>query len=495
MQVNKLLRYSALAVFVGTGMGVAHADEATTTGGIKIKSSDGNFDASIGGRVHFDGEVIVPDHGSTFGSGSSNASCVDTVTGKIVVGGSCPAGVTTVGSAADPIATVKLRNGGEKSSFYFRRVFLSLSGHLYGWQYLIDEDLAATGTNGLNDAWVAHSVFGDDTIYLGQHKAWRSMEEIASNNITPFMERSIVSDSGGGSTGVYGGRDYEDGVFYKWAKSFGSTNVFAGGSFYTLGKASNLAAGAPSVTVTTTNVNPGSNSAVVTTTSTPAQTEGTGYNLRFAVAPIVGENYWVHVGASGSYDTSDYTGGYTTLSSGYQFIGRQGATATLASYSPSALGNNPNVTSIAGELAGAFGPAYLQAEFVNARYRQTNVVTNTVQATTVFAAYTLTGETRPYDKNLGTYGAIKPKHAYGALEVLARFDTGRNDGGGVGKFVGSTVPTGATSDRLYTATFGVNYYVNPAVRFMVNYMHGSWDSGATGKDNANSFEGRISLVF
>ncbi|HWY24722.1 MAG TPA: porin, partial [Nevskia sp.] len=237
------------------------------------------------------------------------------------------------------------------------------------------------------------------------------------------------------------------------------------------------------------------NSAVVTTTSTPAQSEGTGYNLRFAVAPIVGDNYWVHVGASGSYDTSDYTGGYTTLSSGYQFIGRQGATATLAAYSPSALGNNPSVTSIAGELAGAFGPAYLEAEFVNSRFRQPNVTTNTVQATTVFAAYAVTGETRPYDKNLGTYGAIKPKHAFGALEVLARFDTGRNDGGGVGKFVGSTVPTGATTDRLYSATFGVNYYVNPAVRFMLNYMHGSWDSGVTGKDNANSFEGRVSLVF
>jgi phosphate-selective porin OprO/OprP len=500
MQVNKLLRYGALAVFVGAGVGAAHADEATTTGGIKIKSSDGNFDASIGGRVHFDGEVIVPDHGSSFGTGSSNSSCVDTKTNKVLFGGACPGGLPVDGSGnptigGDPVATAKLRNGGEKSSFYFRRVFLSLSGHLYGWQYLIDEDLAATGTNGLNDAWVAHSVFGGDTFYFGQHKPWRSMEEIASNNITPFMERSIVSDSGGGSTGVYGGRDYEDGVFYKWGKDFGHSNLWAGASVYTLGKASNLAAGAPSVTVTTTNVNQTTGTTVVTTTTTPAQAEGTGYNVRLAFAPLIGDGYWLHIGAAGSIDNADYSGGFTALSSGYQFVGRQGATATLASYATSPLGNNPNVTTIAGEVAGAFGPAYVEAEFANARYRQTGVTTNTVQAGTVIAAYAITGETRPYNKDLGTYGAIKPSHAFGALEVLARFDAGRNDGGGVGKFIGSNVPSGATTDRLYSATAGVNYYINPAVRFMLNYMHGSFDSGVKGKDNANSFEGRISLLF
>jgi phosphate-selective porin OprO/OprP len=441
MQVNKLLRYSALAVFVGAGMGAAHADEATTTGGIKIKSSDGNFDASVGGRIHFDGEMIVPDHGAKFG-------------------------------ASDP-------SGGEKSSFYFRRVFISLAGHLYGWEYHIDEDLAATSTNGFNDVWIAHSVIGNDAIYIGQHKPWRSLDELASNNITPFMERNAAS-----ATGIYGGRDFADGLFYKWTHGIGSGSLFAGASVYTLGKTANMAA------------------ASGPTGSTFGQTQGTGYNGRIAYAPFVKDGFWLHTGVAVSSDNADNvpttgaTNGYG-LSSTYIYVGRQATAATLASYSGATGGNNPNVTSVAGELAGAFGPAYASAEFVNARYNQTGKAFNTVQAFSGTIAYAVTGESRPYDKTVGTYGSIKPKHSYGALEVLARLDTMRNDGAG-GTFVGVSGPSGKTitTDRTYTATAGINYYVNPAVRFMLNYEHGSWDLGGTaGKNNANSVEARAQLSF
>jgi len=54
-------------------MGVAHADDASTTGGIKIKSSDGNFDASLGGRIHFDGLLNMPDSNAhKIGSGAAD---------------------------------------------------------------------------------------------------------------------------------------------------------------------------------------------------------------------------------------------------------------------------------------------------------------------------------------------------------------------------------------------------------------------------------------
>jgi phosphate-selective porin OprO/OprP len=461
MQVNKLLQYSALAVFIGAGVGVAHADEATTTGGIKIKSSDGNFDASIGGRIHFDGEVIEPDHGAKFG-------------------------------ANDPA-------GGEKSSFYFRRAFISLAGHLYGWEYHIDEDLAATSTNGFNDVWVAHSVIGSDAVYFGQHKPWRSLDELASNNITPFMERNIAS-----ATGVYGGRDFTDGVFYKWTHGFtGSDNFFAGASVYTLGKTANTspAGGSSSTNPNGTSATPGG-----ALGSTFGQTEGTGYNARIAYAPLIGDGYWAHVGVTAESDNADanavasnntnQTNGYS-LSSTYIFVGRQGATATIASYGGgSPKGNNPNVTLVSGELAGAFGPVYASGEFVNAKYNQTGKVSDTVQAFSGTVAWAITGESRPYDKSVATYGAIKPKHAYGAVEVLARFDWMRNDGGNgsTPTFVGGG--SGATAERVYAATAGVTYYPNPAVRFMLNYMHGGWDQGGTlGKDNPNSVEGRVALSF
>src|SRR5882757_8194911 len=142
IRVNKVLKYGALAVFVGVGAGaVAHADEATTTGGFKIKSSDGNFDASLGGRIHFDGLLNMPDSNEhKIGSGAADDA---------------------------------------NSDFEFRRVFISLGGHLYGYEYRVDYDLAASN---FQDVWIAHSLLPGGTIYIGQHKPWRSMDEIASNN-------------------------------------------------------------------------------------------------------------------------------------------------------------------------------------------------------------------------------------------------------------------------------------------------------------------------
>src|ERR1700758_597365 len=104
MKVTRVFYRAAAAIAIGIGIqGLAHADTATTTGGFKIKSDDGNFDASIGGRIHFDGVILSPDNGA-FGSSSTPPA-------------------THYGSDS-------LDNA---SGFYFRRVFLTLNGHAYGW--------------------------------------------------------------------------------------------------------------------------------------------------------------------------------------------------------------------------------------------------------------------------------------------------------------------------------------------------------------------------
>src|SRR5882757_8354596 len=195
MQVNKLLRYSALAVFVGAGMGVAHADDASTTGGIKIKSSDGNFDASLGGRIHFDALLNLPDKNSAkIGSGAGGAS--DT-----------------------------------NSDFEFRRVFISLAGHVYkDFEYRIDYDIASSN---FQDVWIAYADPIGGTVYGGQHKPWRSLDEIASNNNTVFLERNIAS-----ATVIYGGIDYTQGVYYAINKHafLADDNIWGGASVYSLHK-------------------------------------------------------------------------------------------------------------------------------------------------------------------------------------------------------------------------------------------------------------------
>jgi phosphate-selective porin OprO/OprP len=443
MQVNKLLRYGALAVFVGAGVGAAHADDASTSGGIKIKSSDGNFDATIGGRIHFDGLVNMPDHNShKIGSGAADDA---------------------------------------NSDFEFRRAFLSLGGHLYGFEYKIDYDLASTG---FQDVWFSHSLIGNDSLYIGQHKPWRSLDEIASNNNTVFLERNIVS-----ATGVYGGQDYTEGLYYSWNHALtGGDNLWAGASGYTLHK---MAGG------------------------NTVRTQGLGYNARLAYAPWVAATSWLHAGVNFSSDNADVAGSsvvsggntsgvFTAFSPAYGYGGRSGAKLTLGSYGAVAGGNNPHQDALGAELAGAFGPAYGQAEFTRLGEHQEGKASNNINAYSVTGAWAITGETRGYDKRNATYVGLKPSHAYGAFELAARYDYARNDGHG-GSFVGvgeSGITSGkdaagnsVTKDSVSLVTVGLNYYPNPAVRFVFNYTHGEAKLGAAGKDSPDSIGVRAQLVF
>ena len=436
MQVNKLLRYSALAVFVGTGIGVAHADDASTTGGIKIKSSDGNFDASLGGRIHFDALLNMPDSNSQkIGSGAADDA---------------------------------------NSDFEFRRVFISLIGHLYGYEYHIDYDL--TGSS-FQDVWIAHSLLPGGTVYIGQHKPWRSMDEIASNNSTVFLERNIVS-----ATGVYGGIDYTNGLYYSWNKGAftSSDSLWAGASVYSLHKQTNGAEN---------------------------RTQGLGYNGRLAYAPFVSPTAWAHVGVNFSEDNADSTNTITTSSGqigstfgpAYTYGGRSGAKFTLASYSAAnakALGN-PHQEAIGGELAGAWGPVYGQAEYTMLGLHQEGLNETNVNAYSVTGAYAITGETRTYDKKTATYNALRPSHAYGAFEIAARYDHAQNNltNGNVGCAAAGAVAANVSKCDVSLITVGLNYYPNPAVRFVFNYTHGEANLGNAGKDKPDSLGLRAQLAF
>ncbi len=434
--MNKLIRYSALAAFIGTGVsGLAHADSASTTGGLKIKSDDGKFEAAIGGRIHVDGSILMPDN-DTDALGLSHAG------------------------------------GSNNSGFYFRRVFLSLTGKAYGWDYHIDEDFVGTSTSvscnttsgkcsstggtaaGFNDVWFAHDVFGNDHLYIGQHKPWRSMDELASNNNIPLMERNIIS-----ANGIYGGRDFTQGLYYKYAKS----GFWAGTSFYTDGKA-------------------GSNTG-----------RSFGTNFRVAYAPIMEKTLWVHTGLTYSYDNVSPDGdGYSKLAPGYStWYAKKGAGLTLVSFTGS-TGNNVNGSTGTVELAGAFGPGFFQAEYgVDHQWEQVGKAA-TVDAYSVTGAWMLTGETRPYSAGDASYGGIKPDHSYGAVEMAVRYDSGKNKDDLTCGFG----PAGAaTKCTVSSITVGVNYYVNPNVRFMFDYSYGEADAGDPGKDSPDAIMGRAQFAF
>ena len=132
-----------------------------TKGGVKVTSADGKFEASIGGRIHFDTYAFDRDIASTTGTTE------------------------------------------------FRRARLTLGGKAYGWEYKLEQDFGAgTNLDGLRDAYIAKSALGGK-FTIGHFKPYRAMEELTSSNELLMMERPFAS-----ATGLFSGRQFQQGVGY-----------------------------------------------------------------------------------------------------------------------------------------------------------------------------------------------------------------------------------------------------------------------------------------
>ena len=451
--MKKIVRYAVLTAFVGASTS-ALADRATTLGGLVIKSDDGNFVGSLGGRVQFDYTGISPDKGSSFDSGAAE----------------------------------------NDSGFYFRRVFISLAGQVYGWRYRIDEDISNTKNpaSGFNDVYISHDLGNYGTVRIGQTKPWRSLDELTPNTDILFTNRGVVS-----AVGLLGGRDFQQGVFYRYNHGhtlLADDNAWAGASVYSLNRAG-----------------------ATTDQGTGTSTQGLGYNARLAYAPIVKEDRWAHVGVNVSSDHADNGARLTSGSSDwYSYQGLTQNIASLAGTQPATTptlakingGDNPSATTVIGELAGAFGPAFVQAELGQTKLRQSIPVSatspdrQTVMARSVEASYYLTGETKTYDTSIATSRSTKPRHSYGAVELAARYDFIENRDLPAGNTtvcapaVGK-IPAGTVIDKcaISTVTLGVNYYVNPYVRLTLDYDIAKFDLGAAGTDKPKALNARFQMAF
>ncbi len=153
-----------------------------TKGGMKLTSGDGKFEASLGGRIHFDAYSFNQDVAPT----------IDTTE--------------------------------------FRRARLTLSGKALGWEYKMEQDFAAgTNLDGIRDMFIARNILGGK-VTIGHFKPYRSMEELTSSNEILLMERPSTS-----ATGIYSGRQFQQGMGYLRA-----------GSNYTLGASAFNLRSAPS---------------------------------------------------------------------------------------------------------------------------------------------------------------------------------------------------------------------------------------------------------
>ena len=116
------------------------------------------------------------------------------------------------------------------------------------------------------------------------------------------------------------------------------------------------------------------------------------------------------------------------------------------------------------EAAWLHGPFSLMGEYVGVSLRRDMVPDLDFKGYYGQLSYVLTGESRQYKRNSGTWGGIRPrgivgKGGYGAWEIAARFShidlrDGDVDGGEQDNF-----------------TLGVNWYLTPTIRLNANYVN------------------------
>jgi phosphate-selective porin OprO/OprP len=145
---------------------------------------------------------------------------------------------------------------------------------------------------------------------------------------------------------------------------------------------------------------------------------------------------------------------------------------------------------LAAETAWVNGPFSVQGEFIYSFVHPNGGGTLNFGGAYGEASWFLTGESRPYDPVVGNFKRIVPRHnfnfgkgGWGALELAARFShTDLSDGAVQG-------------GRLNEFMTGVNWYLNPHLRWAFNYGMGRvWD-GSQGNGDFYIFQTRLGVDF
>ena len=101
----------------------------------------------------------------------------------------------------------------------------------------------------------------------------------------------------------------------------------------------------------------------------------------------------------------------------------------------------------------------------------------------------MTGESRSYKVKKGAFGKVKPRGKYGAVELAVRYSM---------LDLTDEPVTGGEESNL---TIGVNWYINPNIRLMANYVRVDNDKNAdddgnvAGGDDPQIFQLRMQIHF
>jgi phosphate-selective porin OprO/OprP len=154
------------------------------------------------------------------------------------------------------------------------------------------------------------------------------------------------------------------------------------------------------------------------------------------------------------------------------------------------LDGGTGTTGYGGELGGYLGPLWLMGEAGHRIARRDTGPSLMTDAWSMSGGFFLTGELPPYNPRTGQFDQPKVKRSTfnggpGAIELTARYEWLRF----------YNVPLGG---KGWEATLGVNWYLNPFTRIMVNATHWNTDNRAgsyVGADDGQTLATRFAVSF
>lgn len=392
--------------------------------GLKISSPDDAFQATIGGRLQVDSQVNwqQEDNPGNFSTGA-----------------------------------YPLSDGAN-----FRRARIFVEGSYYkDWEYRLEYDFVrGSAATGITDAFLKVKMFEPLTLTFGQYKEPISLESVTSNRFLTFIERSLPNNAFVEFANPYMVGFMADGFGDVWGMPFTARASFqtepVGGG------------------------NPNASTPVGGNSNRNGYIGNTGFGPigRFTFLPWSNGTDVVHVGVNGSY--REPNNNYSEANGQFRNGGMSFASQIDSNVDRSALFNTGNLDTPNGsrqvnhftrfnpELAVVYGPFSVQGEYFRTQisgrgYDSSDVLDGYYG----FASFFLTGESRNFDKKRGAFARLTPFQnfdweeggGWGAWEIAARWD-----------YLDMNTPH-IFGGRGQIGTAALNWYINPRVRFMVDYVH------------------------
>ncbi len=349
----------------------------------------------------------------------------------------------------DAVHYFKDKNNLGNTGLGLRTIQLNVSGRLtQDWRYQFS---LAGFTNGgrvdtsgvqLDDAYFRYLGFDPIVLTIGQHTEPFSLEQRTSSLNITFMERALPNAFAPGSTlGI--------------SAAMGGEKWFATGGIYSLQLSEYKDQGSL----------------------------GDGFTGYVAFTPFRNDDAEIHLGGSFSYRS-------VARDNDVFFRYRPESGITDVRYvNTGAVGGAEALIRWGVDMVGVAGPFSIQGEYIGTDVARDDGFNDVgFHGWYVFLSWFPTGEHRNYLKN-GVIGGIHPIRKYGAIELAVRFSgidlTDKDIKGGSEQNV----------------TVGVNWYIHPQLRIMLNYIHVNADryandNGAVkGKDSPNILQLRFQGYF